>query len=428
MIKLEISPNAQAILLLTAPLIAGGKKEASEQPLSLKEYNCLAQTLRQANLEPADLLHSDLFTNGSVLGEHDQLERVQRLLRRGFLLAQAIEQWRSRAIWVITRADLSYPTRLKRRLGDIAPPVLYGCGDLRLLDGDGLAVVGSRNADADVALYAEKLGQLSTKAQCTIVSGGARGIDQSAMESALCSGGSAVGVLANGLESAVLSRENRDRIIDERLLLISPFDPKAGFNVGNAMARNKLVYALADVGVILAAEHMRGGTWAGAIEQLERFRFGPLYVRCSHRGGDGLDALINRGALEWPEPQNSDELRSIFVGKVARVPESKSQQIPLFNGEIDKESPHKMEMKVNVEHQPTSPEVQSSPADDLLEKVRCLLAPISYPLTDASAADILGVNKRQASNWLRQLEQSGAYAKLKKPNRYVKVEHGIKYP
>ena len=48
-------------------------------------------------------------------------ERLQRLLSRGFLLSQALEQWQSRAIWVISRADAHYPRRLKTRLREDAP-------------------------------------------------------------------------------------------------------------------------------------------------------------------------------------------------------------------------------------------------------------------------------------------------------------------
>jgi DNA processing protein len=56
--------------------------------------------------------------------------RLQRLLGRGFLLSQVIERWQARAIWVVSRADAEYPRRLKARLREDAPAVLYGCGDM----------------------------------------------------------------------------------------------------------------------------------------------------------------------------------------------------------------------------------------------------------------------------------------------------------
>ena len=70
--------------------------------------------------------------------------RLQQLLERGFLLSQVIERWQARAIWVLSRADAEYPRRLKHRLREDAPAVLYGCGDISLLETGGLAVIGSR--------------------------------------------------------------------------------------------------------------------------------------------------------------------------------------------------------------------------------------------------------------------------------------------
>ena len=53
-----LTPNTQAILLLTAPLIAG-RGESSRELLSLGEYNRLALILRQKQKQPADLLAPD---------------------------------------------------------------------------------------------------------------------------------------------------------------------------------------------------------------------------------------------------------------------------------------------------------------------------------------------------------------------------------
>ena len=51
----ELSPNTQAILLLTAPLLVG-KGKSPARPLTTPEYGQLAQSLRAAGCEPADLL------------------------------------------------------------------------------------------------------------------------------------------------------------------------------------------------------------------------------------------------------------------------------------------------------------------------------------------------------------------------------------
>jgi len=140
-----LSANTQAILLLTAPLIAG-RGAPSEDLLSDEDYNRLARHLRDLKLQPLDLLAGDA---GAVLDACRALvdpERLRRLLGRGFLLGQMVERWQTRGINVVSRADAAYPRRLKARLREDAPPVLYGCGEFGLVDRGGLAVVGSQIA------------------------------------------------------------------------------------------------------------------------------------------------------------------------------------------------------------------------------------------------------------------------------------------
>lgn len=70
------------------------------------------------------------------------------------------------------------------------------------------------------------------------------------------------------------------------------YAPDAGFSVGNAMSRNKLIYALSEATVIVAATEGSGGTWAGAVEALEK---GLCLVLVREQSG-GAEALIAKGA------------------------------------------------------------------------------------------------------------------------------------
>ena len=322
----QLSPNAQAILLLTAPLIAGRSGRPAE-PLSWRTYGMLARTLLEIGKEPADLLERGGFeavkrSIPAAISEH-----VQRLLGRGFLLAQAMERWRARAIWVVTRADDDYPRRVKKHMRAATPPVLYGCGELGILDRHGLAVVGSRRVSDDLIRYTESVGSLAAESDLAIVSGGARGVDSAAMRGALEAGGRAVGVLANGLERAALSRDNRAPLMDGRLVVVCPYDPSVRFLPWNAMERNKLIYALADAALVVNSDHGSGGTWAGAIEQLDTLRFGSVYVRQSGEPCGGLDALARRGARSWPDPRTPADLRETVLSEPSPV------QLSLFHSQ-----------------------------------------------------------------------------------------------
>ena len=306
----ELAPNAQAILLLTAPFL-GGKSKRSVKPLSLGDYGDLARHLRETGWQPADLFEPGALKELGQSWPRVDIERLHRLLGRGFLLAEAMERWRARAIWAVTRADYDYPRRLKKRMRDKAPPVLYGCGDRATIDAGGLAVVGSRHVNDDLIRYTEDVGRLAAEGGVPIVSGGARGVDQAAMRGALDGGGRALGVLANGLERAALNRENREPLIDGRLVLVCPYDPAVRFLAGYAMQRNKLIYALADAALVVNSDHGRGGTWAGATEQLGRLGFAPVYVRRAWEQCAGLEALARRGAASWPDPRTPADMRAI---------------------------------------------------------------------------------------------------------------------
>ncbi|MEI9864694.1 MAG: hypothetical protein WDN00_09100 [Limisphaerales bacterium] len=63
---------------------------------------------------------------------------MDALLGRGFLLSQAVERWNARAIWVISGQIHVIHKRLKARLKEDAPPLLYGCGEIGLLEKGGL--------------------------------------------------------------------------------------------------------------------------------------------------------------------------------------------------------------------------------------------------------------------------------------------------
>jgi predicted Rossmann fold nucleotide-binding protein DprA/Smf involved in DNA uptake len=151
------------------------------------------------------------------------------------------------------------------------------------------------------------------------------------MSGGIKAGGVVVGVLADSLERAALARENREALMDCQLVLISPFDPSAGFNVGHAMQRNKLIYALADASLVVNSDYEKGGTWTGAVEQLKRLRFGPLFVRSGADAPEGNLALLKRGALPWPEPEDASALRHLLTESHKSVPAvAEQEELPLF--------------------------------------------------------------------------------------------------
>jgi DNA processing protein len=344
-----VSENTRAILLLTAPLIVRASGEDSAAVLTLSEYNRLASRLQEMSAEPADLIG---LNQGEWLARMVPLfspPRLESLLARGFQMSQAIDQWGLRGIWVKSRVDSNYPQRLWSRLEELAPAVIYGCGQEERLETRGLAIVGSRSADEEGLEFAESVGRLAAQSGVTVVSGGAKGVDRAAMKGALEAGGTVVGVLSDQLLRMAVAPDCREPIREGHLVLMSLADPCAGFNVGNAMQRNKIIYALADAALVVSADLGKGGTWSGAKEQLERFRSCALYVRVHPNAPEGNRELQKRGALPWPQPETGEELKQVLDGPPpAAKQSSRNLSLPLFPELEDAASASRKPQKTTV--------------------------------------------------------------------------------
>lgn len=420
-----LSPNTETILLLTAPLLAG-KGKPSPDLLTPGEYNRLVRHLQKNDLEPSDLTSRQGAEAADICGQVIESDRLERLLNRGFLLAQALERWQSRAIWVISRADLEYPRILKSRLKTDAPSVLYGCGDVAELNSGGLAVVGSRHVDDELLQYTQAVGALVARSGNTIVSGGAKGIDQAAMQGALDAGGRAIGVLADSLEKAVLARYNRDMLVTKQLTLLSPYDPAAGFNVGNAMRRNKFIYALSNASLVVNSDVEKGGTWAGAVEQLAKLKLVPVYVRSTGPESDGLQALRSKGALRWPNPDGVEDFQALLdTPNPASEEEQPGLPFPSGNGGGgDVRGKHGAATAPMVDGAPMVEPLSEQPVnrleDKLFDTVHALIRELaSVPVRVSDVATALAVTDEQAGLWVMRLVEQGVLEPAADQNSFV---------
>jgi predicted Rossmann fold nucleotide-binding protein DprA/Smf involved in DNA uptake len=286
-----------------------------------------------------------------------------------------------------------------------------------LLESGGLAVVGSRHVDEALIDYTMSVGRLAARVGRTLVSGGAKGIDQAAMRGALEAGGKVCGVLADSLEKTTMNREHRNLLLDGQLVLISPYDPSAGFNVGNAMQRNKLIYALADASLVVNADLNKGGTWAGAIEQLDKFKFVPVYIRSTGVLSAGLDVLRKKGAMPWPNPQDVNSFEAVFNVAVPMPAASPQVGFSLFAN--DGPSDTAFAVPVPLETTPV-PQLESTPAEVLFAAVRVAIQQLlNIPMKDAEVAAALNVSNAQAKAWLRRMVDEGVLEKQKKPAGYI---------
>ncbi len=211
-------------------------------------------------------------------------ELIQKRLDRMEEFEEKVARLSEAGITLVTEFEPDFPQLWIERLGDKTASHLFVAGNANLLNASSIGVVGSREVDSagmgfsrDVASEAVRLGH-------AVISGGAKGVDEIAMQAALEVGGSAVGILA---ESLVKHMRKWD-VESGQICLATPFAPDIGFLVGNAMARNKLIYAGSLGTVVVSSASESGGTWSGATEAL-RQSLCPVLVRdVSIEGNQGL--------------------------------------------------------------------------------------------------------------------------------------------
>ena len=290
-------PNSLALLLLCSQLAL---EDDSTTPLTLREWNPLVRRMQVANLQPADLLESPSADLKTILGiTTDEIAHIRALIARIGNLTTVVEHLACSGIYPLTRADAEYPQRFRARLKDSAPPVLFYAGEKALLGQPGIAVVGSRHLDEAGQACAEFVGNACGLSGQVLYSGGAKGVDTISMNAALEARGTAVGVLADSLVKAVLGHKQALHRGD--LCLVTPYSPDAGFSVGAAMGRNRLIYCLADYAIVVASDVETGGTWAGATETLRK-GWVPVFVLDHEKMPEGNKLLLQRGAMPFPHP------------------------------------------------------------------------------------------------------------------------------
>ncbi len=405
----QITENAKAILLLCGRFGAGD--DIGAQPLNIKEYDEVAAWLVSKKWWPADLLNEE--HQGALSDAFAPVgpARMKALLARGASMAIAIEKWVNKGLWVLCRSDEAYPHKLKQHLKRCAPPILYGAGDRSLLSKGGLAVVGSRHIDAEAEAFARAVGRSAAQSGMQLISGAARGVDETAMHGAFEEGGTVIGVMADSLLRAAVSGKYREGIRSGQLVLISTYNPEAGFNVGNAMGRNKYIYALADFAVVVSSDYQEGGTWAGADEELRRKSGRPVFIRTGPNVPKGNTELLRIGGIPLPA-----EAMSANLNKALQSASAPAETAPVMSESVEQaQSKNEIPPPTYMEPSTTSSEermvVRETPAS-LLASVYDTVKPLIVNALDKprkvdELVIILKVRKAQLQDWLKHMVKDG---------------------
>lgn len=210
--------------------------------------------------------------------------------------AEKISLWiKNNNVGFITVKDKEYPESLKNI--EYAPYGLFYKGDISLLQGRVVSIVGSRNCSE----YGIEVTKLLTKElnsyNITIISGGARGIDSVAHRTTVLNKGKTIVVLGCGID-IVYPSENKllFQSIEDTGLIISEFLPGTKPFGYNFPRRNRIISALSELIIVVEATNKSGSliTANYALEQGKDVMAVPGSI--FYKGSSGCNKLIYDGA------------------------------------------------------------------------------------------------------------------------------------
>jgi len=236
----------------------------------------------------------------------DLLQARSELASNAFLA----ESFFGQGFEIIPITSPEYSKTLKGNLKTAhAPAVLYVKGNKKILEEDSIAIVGSRDASETALRFTDNIAKLAGREFKVVVSGFAKGVDKQALDSAISYKGQSVIVLPQGIMTFGSGFQNYyKQIIDGDVLVLSTFFPKAPWKAELAMARNPIIYGLADE-IYVAESAEKGGTWSGVVDGLRKGR--KIYVRKPESDEKNANnILIQKGAL--PVDFNGIELHENY--------------------------------------------------------------------------------------------------------------------
>lgn len=211
--------------------------------------------------------------------------------------------------------DPRYPQALLKLFGTLVPPDIWVIGNVELLKEKGVGFCGSRKAsERGLEVAADCARQLS-KAQVTVISGYAPGVDMASHEAALANGGRTVIVLPEGIGHFRIKKTIKELWDWRRVLVVSQFQPNAIWRADRAMERNRVIVAVSSAVIVLEARG-QGGTLHAGYSALQMGK--PLFVAQYDEmieSREGNRRLMEMGALPLLQNRATSQaqMREVFA-------------------------------------------------------------------------------------------------------------------
>lgn len=402
-----ITDNAYVTILLCSYL---GVNNGNYKPYTALQWSELGNKIINSKIgEPAKLLNMDKESIiNSIKIREEEADRIVNLLSRGANIAFLLEDLSRKGISIVTRSDIEYPKKLKSTLKKYSPPILFYCGDLSLANKIGIGIVGSRNIDDEGIKFTQLLAKKAVEEKLVVFSGGAKGVDEISETTALNNQGYVVSILADSLSKKIMSKAIRDNILSGKQLLLTANNPDAPFSVANAMNRNKYIYALSNGTFVVASDYNKGGTWAGAVENIKKGWVNTFVWNNNKYIGN--TELIKKGGVGI-EDLNNISIKELISNKVKRM-----DQLNIFDfDKTDKRVPFERENIIGENED----EYSSSDYDVYNIAINLMLNLLKEPKSIEEVTASLNITKSQAITWINRALNEGKIIKTNRPVRYV---------
>ena len=185
-------------------------------------------------------------------------EAIQKLNEEK--IYQEYQELRNNGIKIIYPGCQLYPVKLLELTRYGVPPILFCKGQLSLLNSEGVAIVGSRNASEEGIKIAKKFASELVMLGKNVISGYAKGIDTSAHLGALEKDGTTTIVLSYGIMEFSKKKIFKNVRWEGNTLIVSQFRLREKWSARNAMIRNKLVCALSEAVIVIESGGKENGS------------------------------------------------------------------------------------------------------------------------------------------------------------------------
>ena len=194
---------------------------------------------------------------------------------------------------ILTLSHQDYPEKWKKYSADLAPPALWKMGEIPTKKF--ISIVGSRQPNQTNIKKTSEFAKMTTILGYSLCSGGAIGVDSIASKSV--DSGEILEILPYGLNQ--IKRQLSTNIL-------TAVEPNGTFTTPNAMERNSLIYAIADLTIVVQPRYMKGGSWHGAVTALKKNLTRVAVV--GNPQSKAIKSLINKGAHYAPSPESIEKL------------------------------------------------------------------------------------------------------------------------